>query len=127
MIRVGIFFGGPSREREISFAGGRTVFDNLNKGVFEPVLLFVDSRLNLIQLDWHLIYKGTIRDFFPPAKYLPDSIHGFQVYDGDRVLQGSLRAGAPSGSQVRQHFGAPSHEQDHVGVRRRDSSPRKRG
>lgn len=81
MIRVGIFFGGPSREREISFAGGRTVFDNLNKGVFEPVLLFVDSQLNLIELDWHLIYKGTIRDFFPPAKYLPESEHGFQVYD----------------------------------------------
>lgn len=86
MIRVGIFFGGPSREREISFAGGRTVFDNLNKGVFEPVLLFVDSQLNLIQLDWHLIYKGTVRDFFPPAKYLPDSIHGFQVYDDSLVL-----------------------------------------
>ena len=35
-IKVGIFFGGPSREREISFAGGRTVYDNLNKAIFEP-------------------------------------------------------------------------------------------
>ena len=30
-IRVGIIFGGQSKEREISFAGGRTVYDNLNK------------------------------------------------------------------------------------------------
>ena len=30
-IKVGILFGGRSKEREISFAGGRTVYDNLNK------------------------------------------------------------------------------------------------
>ncbi len=30
-IRIGIFFGGNSREREVSFAGGRTVYDNLDK------------------------------------------------------------------------------------------------
>jgi UDP-N-acetylmuramate--alanine ligase len=80
MIRVGIFFGGPSREREISFAGGRTVFDNLNKSLFRPVLFFVDSALNLIELDWRHIYKGTIRDFYPPVDILPDSPNGFQIY-----------------------------------------------
>ena len=32
-IRIGIFFGGRSKEREISFAGGRTVYDNLNKSL----------------------------------------------------------------------------------------------
>jgi len=36
-IKVGIFFGGSSREREISFAGGRTVFDNLDKSIFEAI------------------------------------------------------------------------------------------
>ena len=30
-MKIGIFFGGSSREREVSFAGGRTVFDNLDK------------------------------------------------------------------------------------------------
>jgi UDP-N-acetylmuramate--alanine ligase len=79
-IKVGIFFGGPSREREISFAGGRTVYDNLNKSIFEPIPIFVDSHLNCILLDWSFLYKGTIRDFFPPVSYLPDSPHGFQVY-----------------------------------------------
>ena len=79
-MRVGIIFGGPSREREISFAGGRTVYDNLNKSLFTPVPLFVDSYRRLILLDWPYIYKGTIRDFFPPVSALPPSQHGFQIY-----------------------------------------------
>lgn len=79
-LRVGIFFGGPSREREISFAGGRTVFDNLNKSLFEPVPVFVDSHRNFILLDWQYIYKGTIRDFYPPIDELPPSPNGFQIY-----------------------------------------------
>lgn len=67
MLKVGIFFGGLSREREISFAGGRTVYDNLDKSLFEAVPVFVDSAGNFILLDWQFIYKGTIRDFYPPA------------------------------------------------------------
>lgn len=79
-INVGIFFGGPSREREIAFAGGRTVYDNLNKTLFEPIPIFVDSFRNFILLDWHYIYKGSIRDFFPPVDTLPSSPHEFQIY-----------------------------------------------
>ena len=79
-IRVGIVFGGQSREREISFAGGRTVYDNLNKSLFEAVPLFVDSFGNFILLNWEYIYKGSIRDFYPPSLALPDSINEFQVY-----------------------------------------------
>ena len=79
-MRIGIFFGGPSREREISFAGGRTVYDNLDKSLFEPVPIFVDSLKNLILLDWPFIYKGSIRDFYPPVDFLPDSPHRFQIY-----------------------------------------------
>ncbi|MFT2009972.1 D-alanine--D-alanine ligase family protein [Pontibacter sp. 13R65] len=79
-MRVGIIFGGPSREREISFAGGRTVFDNLDKVLFEAVPVFADSLGNFILLDWHYIYKGTIRDFYPPVESLPDSVHQLQVY-----------------------------------------------
>jgi UDP-N-acetylmuramate--alanine ligase len=80
MIKVGIFFGGPSREREISFAGGRTVYDNLNKTLFEPVPVFIDSNRNWVLLDWQYIYKGTIRDFYPPVEALPPSPNQFQIY-----------------------------------------------
>ncbi|SEP87033.1 PASTA domain-containing protein [Neolewinella agarilytica] len=79
-IKVGIFFGGPSREREISFAGGRTVYDNLDKELFEPVPIFVDSFQKWHLLDWQYLYRGTIRDFFPPIELAPKSEHGFQVY-----------------------------------------------
>ncbi len=79
-MKVGIFFGGSSREREISFAGGRTVYDNLDKSLFEPVPIFVDSLNNLILLDWQFIYKGTIRDFYPTTDFIPESKFGFQMY-----------------------------------------------
>lgn len=91
MIRVGIFFGGVSREREISFAGGRTVYDNLDKNLFEAIPVFVDSSGNFILLNWQFIYKGTIRDFFPPVNALPPSPHNFQIY---------LESLAGSGDQV---------------------------
>lgn len=79
-MRIGIIFGGQSREREISFAGGRTVYDNLNKSLFTPVPIFIDSLGNFILLDWKYLYKGTIRDFYPAAETLPPSPHFFQIY-----------------------------------------------
>ncbi|MFN4083647.1 MAG: D-alanine--D-alanine ligase [Bacteroidia bacterium] len=79
-IRVGILFGGISREREVSFAGGRTVFDNLDKSIFDAIPIFVDSFNQLIILDWHYIYKGSIRDFYPPVKHIPKSEFPFQIY-----------------------------------------------
>ncbi len=79
-MKIGILFGGPSREREISFAGGRTVYDNLDKTLFEAVPLFIDSHRNFILLDWKYIYKGTIRDFYPPVEFLPPSPNNFQTY-----------------------------------------------
>ena len=79
-ISVGIIFGGASREREISFAGGRTVYDNLNKSLFHAVPLFVDSFGNFILLNWQYVYKGSIRDFYPPVSALPDSENEFQIY-----------------------------------------------
>jgi UDP-N-acetylmuramate--alanine ligase len=79
-LRIGILMGGISREREISFAGGRTVYDNLNKDLFEAVPLFLDSTGNLVVLHWSYLYKGTIRDFYPPVSFLPKSQNSFQVY-----------------------------------------------
>lgn len=78
-VKVGIVFGGQSKEREISFAGGRTVYDNLNKSIFEAIPVFVDSFGNFIELNWEFIYKGTIRDFYPPVDFLPAQSH-FQYY-----------------------------------------------
>ncbi|MGR6087017.1 MAG: D-alanine--D-alanine ligase family protein [Arcticibacter sp.] len=79
-IRIGVVFGGTSREREISFAGGRTVYDNLDKSLFDAVPIFIDSFNNFIILDWEFIYKGSIRDFYPPFEKADPSPNGYQVY-----------------------------------------------
>ena len=79
-IKIGIIFGGFSREREISFAGGRTVYDNLNKSLFDAVPVFIDSFGNFILLNWEFVYKGSIRDFYPPAAFIPEKKSSFQIY-----------------------------------------------
>jgi len=79
-MKIGIIFGGFSKEREISFAGGRTVYDNLNKSLFEAVPVFVDSFGNFILLNWEFVYKGSIRDFYPPAEFIPNKEGDFQIY-----------------------------------------------
>jgi len=90
-IRVGIFFGGSSREREVSFAGGRTVYDNLDKELFDAVPIFVDEFGNLVLLKWQFIYRGSIRDFYPPVSHLPESPNAFQIYSESIDLTSSQR------------------------------------
>lgn len=75
-MRIGIFFGGPSREREISFAGGKTAFEYLDKTLFEPVPVFVDSFGRFILLEKELMYSGEIRDFYPAG----NAHNGFKTY-----------------------------------------------
>jgi len=76
-MRIGILFGGSSREREVSFAGGRTVYDNLDKSLFTPIPIFIDPYLNLCILDWSYIYKGTIRDFYDPENFPLDFLKSY--------------------------------------------------
>ena len=99
MIRVAILFGGSSREREVSFSGGRTVYDNLDKSRFEAIPVFVDSFDQLTLLDWPYVYKGSIRDFYPPIDYLPDSPNAYQIYaeslDPTLSLEMRSRIGKP--------------------------------
>lgn len=97
-MRIGIFFGGRSREREISFAGGRTVYDNLDKTLFTPVPIFVDSLGNFVLLDWKYLYKGTIRDFYPGINNFDTSEYPFQTYvesiqDKDVIAQSIAQIG----------------------------------
>ncbi len=76
-MRIGIFFGGPSREREISYLGGKTAYQNLDKQLFVPVLVFVDSLGNFILVDESKLYHEGIRDFYPAQT--PQTL-GFSVY-----------------------------------------------
>ncbi len=64
-MRIGIFFGGPSREREISFSGGKTAFEFVDKFLFQPTPIFVDSFGRFIKLNPALMYAPDIRNFYP--------------------------------------------------------------
>jgi D-alanine-D-alanine ligase len=75
-MKIGIFFGGPAREREISFAGGKTAMENIDKSLFTPIPVFVDGNGNFIILNEALVYSSSIRDFYPPQSYQGD----YQIY-----------------------------------------------
>jgi D-alanine-D-alanine ligase len=75
-IKVGILFGGPSREREISFLGGKTAFENMDKRFFEPIPLFVDSLGNIIKINVELMYEKDIRSFYPSR----NQNRGYDIY-----------------------------------------------
>lgn len=64
-LRIGILFGGRSKEKEVSFAGGRTVYDNLDRNLYIPVPIFITEKNELVKLKWEYIYKGSIKDFYP--------------------------------------------------------------
>ena len=56
-MKIGILFGGPAREREISYSGGKTALENIDKSLFEPVPVFVDCCGNFIILNEILLFE----------------------------------------------------------------------
>lgn len=76
-MRIGIFFGGPAREREISYLGGKTAYENMDKTLFTPVLVFVDSLGNFILTDESKLYHSGIRAFYPGTAFKES---GFEIY-----------------------------------------------
>ena len=98
-MKIGIFFGGPAREREVSYAGGRTALANLDKALFDPVLVFVDGRgrFRLVQPDF--LQFPILREA------LPQDGSGFSVYD-ESLPADALDAALPElrPEQFRQHF-----------------------
>lgn len=78
-MRVGILLGGASREREVSYAGGRTVYDLLDRRKFQPVPLFLDAFHRFVRIQPRYLYYGMISDFFPPPDKVPIEVH-FPLY-----------------------------------------------
>ena len=99
VVKIGIFFGGPAREREVSFAGGRTALANLDKGLFEPVLVFVDGRGRFRLVTPDFLQSPSLRDVLPQG----DST--FSVYDESLPVD-LLNAALPElrPEQFREHF-----------------------
>lgn len=62
-IRVGVFMGGKSIEREVSFNSGRTVCDHLDTAFYEVIPLFQSHSGIIYILPWHFLHRGKITDF----------------------------------------------------------------
>lgn len=75
-VKIGIFFGGMSREREISYLGGKTAFEHIDKTLFEPVPIFVDSLGNFILINPEYLYEDSIRSFYPSK----NQNNGYRIY-----------------------------------------------
>ncbi len=63
MIKVGVFLGGKSIEREVSFNSGRTICDHLDTQLFKVIPIFQSAAGNLYILPWSFLYRGKISDF----------------------------------------------------------------
>lgn len=103
-LRVGVFMGSQSIEREVSFNSGRTVCDHLDTELYNIIPIFQNLSGDLYILPWRFLYRGKIKDFEHRLEKeaqkicwddLPSLIdfmyiasHGQYVEDG--ILQGTL-------------------------------------
>lgn len=115
-LRVGIFLGGPSSEREISLESGRHIHNHLDETKYDRIPIFVDLEANLWIVQESLLWMNTTSDIIARLEegadfiYYEDlrskidfaflGLHGKYVEDG--CLQGLLELiGIPySGSGV---------------------------
>ncbi|MBD3232055.1 ATP-grasp domain-containing protein [Candidatus Dependentiae bacterium] len=63
-IKVGVFMGGRSIEREVSLNSGRTICDHLDTEKYEIIPIFQTELGHLYLLPWHFLHRGKISDFY---------------------------------------------------------------
>lgn len=62
-LRVGVFMGGKSIEKEVSFNSGRTICDHLDTARYEVIPIFHSAIGSLFILPWRFLHRGKISDF----------------------------------------------------------------
>ena len=63
-LKIGIFFGGPSRERDLSLAIAQQFYQQLDLTLFEAAFIFVDIHQNLFEVPFETFSRDSIQDFF---------------------------------------------------------------
>lgn len=61
-MRVGIIMGGISSEKEVSLESGRNIFSKIDRGKYDPVPIFMDSRAAFWEIPVKLIMRNSTRD-----------------------------------------------------------------
>src|SRR3989344_4790270 len=81
-IRVGLFMGGASSEKEISLESARHVYNSLDREKYEVLPIFVDEKRHLHLIEEGLLWKNTTAD-------ITSSLEGFSrtvCYEDLKVL-----------------------------------------
>jgi UDP-N-acetylmuramate--alanine ligase len=63
-LRIGVFMGGRSIEREVSFNSGRTICDHLDTQRYIVIPIFQTQAGKLYILPQHFLHRGKIADFY---------------------------------------------------------------
>lgn len=71
-MKIGILFGGPSRERDRSLPNARSVYALLDRSLFEPVPLLIDARGQLLQMQPAALNATSIKALLAANQALPD-------------------------------------------------------
>ncbi|MEK7610901.1 MAG: hypothetical protein AAB486_00825 [Patescibacteria group bacterium] len=62
ILRIGLFIGGLSSEKEISLESGRHVYNSLDREKYEVLPIFVDNEAHLWEIEEGLLWKNTTTD-----------------------------------------------------------------
>lgn len=62
-LRVGVFMGGRSIEKEVSFNSGRTVCDHLDTTRYNIIPIYQTTNGSLYLLPWKFLHRGKTTDF----------------------------------------------------------------
>lgn len=77
--RIGVLFGGSSSEKEVALEGGRNVYNKLDRTLFDPIPIFVDSLHRFWKISDALLLQNTTRD-----------IEAGLATEGERILYEEL-------------------------------------
>ncbi len=61
-LRIGVIFGGPSSEREVSLESGRHLFQSVDPERFEAIPLFMSSNRQIWEIPIKLVVMNTTKD-----------------------------------------------------------------
>lgn len=103
-LRVGVFMGGKSIEKEASFNSGRTICDHLDTSRYDIIPIYQTTFGKLYILPWQFLHRGKTNDFehrldsqaetiiwdelSSRVDFLYIAMHGRYAEDG--ILQGAL-------------------------------------
>lgn len=59
---VGVIMGGVSSEKEVSLESGRNIFSKMDRKIYDPVPIFMDSQAGLWEIPLKLLMRNSTRD-----------------------------------------------------------------